>query len=151
MSEASQDVIRFLEQLRSERRELDLLISGIEKRLGITSEQVQGDAPNQNSGEPRIRRSIDEIPVGFFHNLSQAAATEKLLRLHPGQPLTTNEIIEVFRKSGMEVNPKNGATILYTTLTRNSKFERVAGKAWGLAEWYPGKKRKDAKDDDTGT
>jgi len=39
------------------------------------------------------------------------------------------------------LNPKNATTILYTALSRNPKFERVAGKAWGLAEWYPEKKK----------
>jgi len=33
-------------------------------------------------------------------------------------------------------------TILYTALKRGTKFERVAGKAWGLAEWYPEKCKK---------
>ena len=75
--------------------------------------------------------------------MSQADATEKLLRLHPGQPLKTGEILDALRKSGVQINPKNGITILYTTLKRSPKFERVAGKAWGLSEWYPaGKKRK---------
>jgi DNA-directed RNA polymerase delta subunit len=86
--------------------------------------------------------SLDSIPVGFFHNLSQAAAAEKLLRMNEGHPLTTNEIMEAFRKSGMEITGKNSITILYTALKRSPKFERVAGKAWGMTEWYPEKRKK---------
>jgi hypothetical protein len=139
MAENAKGVLELLEQLRQERDEINLLIQGLEKRLGIVPQHNESDTFNPT---PRVNVSIDSIPVGFFHNLSQAEATEKLLKLNPGHPLTTNEIIEAFRKSGMQVNIKNGITILYTTLKRNSKFERVAGKKWGLSEWYPNKKRR---------
>jgi len=74
--------------------------------------------------------------------LSQAAAAEKLLKMNPGQPYSTGQILEAFRYSGMELNPKNSVQILYTALKRSHKFERVGNKAWGLREWYPEKKRK---------
>jgi DNA-directed RNA polymerase delta subunit len=41
----------------------------------------------------------------------------------------------------METTSKNAATILYTSLKRNPKFERVAGSAWGLSDWYPQKRK----------
>ena len=99
---------------------------------------VDGEEPSS----PKVTVSVDSIPVGFFHNLSQPAATEKLLRLNPGHPLETGEILDAFRKAGMPLTSKNAPTILYTTLKRNPKFERVAGKAWGLSEWYPEKRKK---------
>ena len=105
MAETSKGVLELLEQLRQERDEINLLIQGLEKRLGIVPEQHSGDSTTAPT--PRVNVSIDSIPVGFFHNLSQGEATEKLLRLNPGHPLTTNEILEAFRKSGMQVNPKN--------------------------------------------
>jgi len=80
--------------------------------------------------------------MGFLHNLSQAAAAEKLLRMNPGQALRTAEILEAFRNSGMDVNSKNAPTILYTALKRSPKFERIGSKAWGLREWYPERKKK---------
>ena len=41
------------------------------------------------------------------------------------------------------MNPgKNAVTVLYNSLKRSPKFERVAGKAWGLAEWYPERRKK---------
>src|ERR1700722_2506182 len=112
-----------LEQLRAERAELDLLIRGLEKRLGVASQSTGGDSNQVVT--PKVTVSLDNIPVGFFHNLSQAAATEKLLRMNPGHPLSTGEILDAFRKSGMEVNAKNALTIIYTTLKRSPKFERV--------------------------
>lgn len=74
--------------------------------------------------------------------MSQAAAAEKLLRMNPQKALSTADILEAFRASGMSLNPKNAVTILYTALKRNPKFERVGNKAWGLKEWYPERKRK---------
>ena len=140
MNDTGKGVLELLEQLRREREELNVLIQGLEKRLGIVSEPLDGDSLLTSA--PRLRVSIDSIPVGFFHNLSQVASAEKLLRLNEGHPLTTNEILDAFRKSGMQVNPKNAVPILYTTLKRSDKFERVAGKKWGLAEWYPNRKKR---------
>jgi hypothetical protein len=140
MVEAQKGLLEFLEQLRRERGDLDILIKGLEKRLGIVTEAKNGSLPLPST--PRVTVSIEDIPVGFFHNLTQADAAEKLLRLNPGHPLSTPEIVEALRKSGLELNAKNGVTIMYTTLKRNPKFERVAGKAWGLTEWYPDKKRR---------
>lgn len=145
MAETAKGVLELLEELRRERTELDVLISGLEKRLGIVQQASETDGVPSPS--PKVTVSLDSIPVGFFHNLSQAAAAEKLLRMNPGHPLSTNEILEAFRKSGMEINPKNAVTVLYTALKRSSKFERVAGKAWGLAEWYPEKKRRKEQDE----
>ncbi len=136
MADSTKGALEFLEQLRKERDELNVLIGGIEKRLGISSAE-KPEIQDPSASGPKVKVSIGEVPIGFFHNLSQHAAAEKLLGLNPGQPLATQEMLDAFRKSGMNLNPKNAATILYTALSRNPKFERVAGKAWGLAEWYP--------------
>jgi len=139
--ETSKAAITLLEEFRKERDELNLVIQALEKRMGIISTPAEGEVAN--SASPRVTVTLDSIPVGFFHNLSQAAAAEKLLEMNPGHPLTTNEILEAFRKSGMPANGKNAITILYTALKRSpAKFERVAGKAWGLSQWYPEKRRK---------
>jgi hypothetical protein len=152
MAENATATLQLLEDLRRERDELSLVIRTLEKRLGIVVAETASTTDSQAGapGSPRVTVTLDNIPVGFFHNLSQAAATEKLLRMNPGHPLSTSEILDAFRKSGMTVNPKNASTILYTALTRSSKFERVASKAWGLAEWYPeSRKRLQTKSDHT--
>ena len=138
--EIAKTPLDLLEQLRAERSELDLLIRGLEKRLGVAPQPTEGTSDQALT--PKITVSLDNIPVGFFHNLSQAASAEKLLRMNPGHPLTTNEIMEAFRKGGMDAPSKNAITILYTALKRSPKFERVAGKAWGMADWYPEKRRR---------
>lgn len=146
MPENPKTAIELLEQLRREYEEIGMLIKGLEKRLGITPQPTETEP--ELAASPRVTVSVDSVPVGFFHNLSQAQATEKLLRLNPGQPLSTTQILDAFRRSGVPSNPKNAATILYTTLARSHKFERVAGKAWGLSEWYPEKKRRKEKESD---
>jgi hypothetical protein len=146
MSDNPKSALELLEQLRGERAELDVLVRGLEKRLGIVPSNNSSN--NAQSSTPRVTVSLDSIPVGFFHNLSLGAAAEKLLLMNPGHPLTTSEIMDALRKSGMEFTSPNAVTILYTALKRSPKFERVAGKAWGMAEWYPSEKKRkqDSKD-----
>lgn len=142
MDDSNKTALDLLEQLRAERVELDILIRGLEKRLGVVQSSADGEVSQSNL--PRVTVSLDSIPVGFFHNLSQASAAEKLLRMNEGHPLTTNEIMDAFRKSGMDASGKNAITILYNALKRSPRFERVAGKAWGMADWYPeGRKKKE--------
>ena len=150
MADSEKTALELLEQLRAERSELEVLIQGLEKRLGVVPQNKESNSSIASS--PRVTVSIDSIPVGFFHNLSQVAATEKLLQMSYGHPLSTHEILDAFRKSGMEVNAKHATTALYTALNRSPKFERVAGKAWGLSEWYPEKRRKkeDKTEEDSG-
>ncbi len=143
MIDSTKSAMQFLQELRQEREELTALIQALEKRLGI-AESIFTIAPDEDVAEMKIGPSggAPTVQVGFFHNLSQAAAAEKLLRMTPGRAYTTGEILEAFKTSGMPVNPKNALTILYTALKRSKSFERVGSKAWGLKEWYPEKKRR---------
>ena len=148
MTDSTKSAAQFLEDLRKERDDLNTLIEALERRLGISAapQISESDDAVQHRGAP----VVTSMPIGFFHNLSQAAAAEKLLKMKPGQPYTTQEILEAFRNSGMDVNSKNAPTILYTTLKRSPKFERVGSKAWGLKEWYPERKKKiSSKDSDS--
>jgi|ERR1044071_4822394 hypothetical protein len=143
MADSAKSAVQLLDELRKEREDLDGLIQALEKRLGIGASQ-----PISASAEVSERSGVPvpaSLPVGFFHNLSQAAAAEKLLRLH-ATPMTTGNILEAFRNSGMKLNPVNATTILYTALKRSPIFERVGNKAWGLKEWYPERKKRASKD-----
>src|SRR5579864_4420652 len=150
MTDSSKSALQVLKELRQERDELNALIQALERRLGISSAtaEIRVDEESQEVGGSS---QLSGIPVGFFHNLSQAAAAEKLLRIHPQQPLTTSEILQTLRASGMELNSKNALTIVYTALKRSSKFERVGSKAWGLREWYPEKKKKISREPEPDT
>jgi hypothetical protein len=159
MADSKKSALDFLLDLRQERDELDALIQAVEKRLGETQVQPISGSDGEIESRTAPRRKIRFVPgsmrevasspaltVGFFHNMSQAAATEKLMKMNPGQALTTGQILETFRNSGMPLNPKNSVQILYTALKRNPKFERVGNKAWGLREWYPEKKKRTNSD-----
>jgi len=147
MPDSNKSAAQVLQELRKERDELNSLIQALEKRLGISSSQ-HGSASADEQQEAEVVPSVTSLPIGFFHNLSQAAAAEKLLKLNRGKPLSTAEILEIFRNSGMSVNPKNALTILYTALKRSQKFERVGSKAWGLKEWYPERKKRISKEEE---
>lgn len=140
MVDSNKSVLELLEELRKERAKLDSLIQALEERLGSASPQQRSGSDDEEERKPIP--TVTSMPMGFFHNLSQAAAAEKLLRMNPGQALRTGEILEAFKNSGMDVNSKNAPTILYTALKRSPKFERIGSKAWGLREWYPERKKK---------
>ena len=140
MVDSNKSAVQLLEELRKERDELNVLIQALERRLGISASQ-QVSIPDELD-ERRSIPVVTSMPIGFFHNMSQAAAAEKLLKMNQGHALSTQEILEAFRNSGMDVSSKNAATILYTALKRSPKFERIGSKAWGLSEWYPERKRK---------
>lgn len=157
MADSTKSAVDFLEDLKREREELDSLIRALEKRLGIESSQsvsvTDRETPSNQEvhslGRARTRdAAFTPLAVGFFHNMSQAAAAEKLLKLNRGHALKTGDILEAFRNSGMPLNPKNAVQILYTALKRNPKFERVGKRAWGLREWYPEKKKRAGVDRD---
>jgi hypothetical protein len=146
MTDSTKSAAQLLQELRKERDDLNTLIQALEKRLGIA--YTSGEStPDDVDEEPRAVPPVTSMSIGFFHNLSQAAAAEKLLKMNPGQALTTSQILEAFKNSGMNVNPKNALTILYTALSRSQKFERVGSKAWGLREWYPERKKRISRSD----
>jgi hypothetical protein len=140
MVDSNKSVVELLGELRKEREKLDSLIQALEERSGSAIPQQRSGSDDEE--ERRPLPTVTSMPMGFFHNLSQAAAAEKLLRMNPGQALRTAEILEAFKNSGMDVNSKNAPTILYTALKRSPKFERIGSKAWGLREWYPERKKK---------
>jgi hypothetical protein len=141
MTDSKKSALEVLQEMRKERDELNTLIQAFEKRLGVSAaSSVSTNDDEETTSAPLPL--VTSIPIGFFHNLSQAAAAEKLLKMSPGQPYSTGQILEAFRNSGMPLNPKNSVQILYTALKRSPKFERVGNKAWGLHEWYPEKRRK---------
>jgi hypothetical protein len=141
VADSTKSAAQVLREMKKERDELNAVIQALERRLGITASETEV-IPDEEEEQPGTLPPVTSMPIGFFHNLSQAAAAEKLLSMNPGQPYTTSQILEAFKNSGMTLNPKNALTILYTALKRSPKFERVGSKAWGLKEWYPERKRK---------
>jgi hypothetical protein len=122
---------RLLETLLVERAELDLHIAFLRKRLGA-SEEAPAEAP-------AVSRTADRVGVkqGEFFGLSRAEAAIKLLSKY-GQALSTNDIAEKLRESGLEsMFAKNALTAMYTSLSRHQEVCRVSKNTWGLKKWYP--------------
>ncbi|MGA9304326.1 MAG: hypothetical protein WBW31_02865, partial [Candidatus Sulfotelmatobacter sp.] len=103
MPDFTKSTFDFLQELRQERDELDTLIQSLEKRLGGAAAQSIGGSDGTDGASESVPRKgrvagrtrdaafvlpVTSMPVGFFHNLSQAAAAEKLLKMNPGQPYT---------------------------------------------------------------
>jgi len=150
MTDSKKSALEVLDEMRKERDELNALIHAFEKRLGVSSVSSVSTSDEEETTSTPLP-PVTSMPIGFFHNLSQAAAAEKLLKMNPGQPYSTGQILDAFRNSGMQLNPKNSVQILYTALKRSPKFERVGNKAWGLREWYPEKRRKKEEEDSSDT
>jgi hypothetical protein len=89
-------------------------------------------------------RQADSIAVsiqpGEFHNLSYTKAARAILE-KIRKPLTTQDILAYFEKSGRRMPGKNPVATLYSSLKKGSDFELVTRNTWGLADWYE-KKRK---------
>ena len=154
MTDSTKSAVQFLQELRKERDELNALIQALEKRLGISAGQHASITDHEDEGSlvpsSATSSSSNSLPIGFFHNLSLAAAAEKLLRMNPHQALTTAQILEAITNSGRAITSKNALTILYTALRRSpNKFERIGNKAWGLKEWYPERKKRISRESET--
>ncbi len=155
MTDSTKSAVQFLQELRKERDELNALIQALEKRLGTSASQHVSITDHEDEETMPLpsaaSTSGNSMPIGFFHNLSLAAAAEKLLRMNPSQALTTAQILEAITNSGRAIESKNALTILYTALRRNPKFERIGKKAWGLKEWYPDRKKRISREPGTTT
>jgi hypothetical protein len=95
------------------------------------------------SGALRQSDAVEVISIqaGEFHNLSYTKAARAILEKTSRKPLTTQEILSYFERSGRKMPGKNPAATLYSSLKKSDDFELVARNTWGLADWYE-KKRK---------
>lgn len=115
-----------LEKYLAERSHLDQLIAGLQKRLGIAQ---------TSEASPLIPPDLSTIvQKGEFSGMSRPQAATALLR-KVNRSLSTNEIFELLKESGLDMSGKNAFTALYTALSRNSDVRKVAPNTWGLKEW----------------
>jgi hypothetical protein len=115
----------------------DKIIADVQE-LGLDSHMevnVRGALP-QSDGVEAV-----SIQAGEFHNLSYTKAAKAILEKTNRRPLTTQEILAYFERSGRKMPGKNPSATLYSSLKKSSDFELVARNTWGLADWYE-KKRK---------
>jgi DNA-directed RNA polymerase delta subunit len=84
---------------------------------------------------------MNSVRPGEFHALSYPAAARKILAKTDKHPLSTPQLMQIIEKSGRKVEGKNPVGTIYSSLSRNSDFSKVAENTWGLSEWYPGGKK----------
>ncbi len=94
---------------------------------------IRTESPTVEGGEIQIK-------IGEFHGMPTTSATKVILQ-RATRPLRTDDIVRYIEKSGRKLEAANPAGNIYSSLKRNPDFELVAPNTWGLAEWYPGKRK----------
>jgi hypothetical protein len=127
-----------LQQLLRERDELDGIIFGLQKRLGIAQAASTSPIPPAKSLRGTSAFPADSVVYrGVFFNLSVTKAAEKLLKT-VGRPLKTPEILSAFQQAEYEnAKGENARSALYTSLSRSKDFVKVLPDTWDVAEKHP--------------
>ena len=130
---------QLLEKLLAERADLDQHIALLQKRLGAGYSENSGGSTSASGGLSSPQELLNRAGVlkGEFYGMSRPQAAIALLKKLPKTPLTTNQIFEALKDSGLELGGKNALNGLYTSLSRLPEIRKVAPNTWGLKEWYP--------------
>jgi hypothetical protein len=140
-NELQVDYQTVLADLRAKRDELNTAIAAIERLTGISSSQSAA-APNSNNA-----LSAEVRPDSFF-GLSIPDGARKFLKMSKA-PKSSKEIADALDKGGLTHSSADFVNTVGSILNRADKnggdIVRVARGQYGLAEWYPGMKRKRGK------
>jgi hypothetical protein len=132
-----------LADLKARRAKLDTAIAAIEELLGL-----QSSSPSQSPGGPTAAADAwvnGQIPSDAFFGMGIPDGTRKYLRM-VRRKAPAAEIARALEQGGMTHSSKYFPNTVRTTLARIEKQTGdivQVGKDWGLAEWYPGRKRKE--------
>src|SRR5436853_1374211 len=131
-----------LQDLETERDELNLLIEALKKRIANAGGRITQSMRATNE---------KDIAADTFFNMTIADAAHKYLEIVK-QTRSTSEIAQALERGGLKHASKDFNTTIRSTLGLKGDFIRV-NNLWGLTEWYPGarreKKEKAAKSTDT--
>jgi hypothetical protein len=125
------DYEQVLTDLKARRAQLDSAIAAIEQIMGSITAAVPGlKAPE-----------LSDIAEDAFHGMSIADATKKYLGM-VRRKQSTKEIMAALEQGGL---PHSAYNTVYAVIRRRE--EQVGdivkvGSDWGLAEWYPGRPRR---------
>lgn len=128
-----------LADLIARRDDLNMAIKAIQTTMGISNGTVTiSTAPNpKGEQETEIRRDA-------FFSMSIPDAAKKFLAMSKGVKSTT-EIAVALERGGMTHSAGNFTnsvgSILHRLDSSNGEIVRVGRGTWGLAEWYPGRRR----------
>jgi hypothetical protein len=140
------DYAAVLADLKAKRADLDVAIAGIERMVGLAT-AAQGAASIDVT-----QHGSDVEPDSFF-GMSIADAAKKFLAMKK-KPQTTADIAEALEKGGMTHTSGNWGNTVGSVLNRidgsTGEIVRVKRGTWGLASWYPGRKRPEKPKDEGG-
>lgn len=125
------DYEQVLTDLKARRAQLDSAISAIEQIMGSITAAV----PSLKAPE------LSDIAEDAFHGMSIADATKKYLGL-VRRKQSTKEIMAALERGGL---PRSAYNTVYAILRRREEQAGdivKVGSDWGLAEWYPGRARR---------
>jgi hypothetical protein len=123
-----------LADLKSRIAGLQQAASAVEAILGET-----GGPTGMSSNGPTVPKGIE---ADTFIGLNILQAAEKYLQIVGRPAKTTDNITEALNQGGLDVSAGSVSTILRRSDTGDSRVTRVGRSLWGLAEWYPGRPRR---------
>lgn len=141
------DYSAVLADLETKRAELDAAIAAVKRILGHTD--VSSPALAFGMAKAQIAVEVaDSLRDDSFFGLSLVDAVKKYLRMSKRKK-STKDIVDALEQGGFTHTSKNFYGTVFTALSRDSEkagSELVkVGKEWGIAEWYPGMKKKTAE------
>ena len=126
-----------LADLEQRRASIEIAIDVIQQLIG------QGITSGPSIGLSEAGATEGSIPSDFFFGMSIADATRKYLGT-VRKPKTTREITIALEAGGLTHTSKDFmktvSTILNQKAQKGDEITKVHDK-WGLASWYPGRKR----------
>lgn len=136
------DYASVLVDLRARRDALDKAIAAIEPLVGQGTMATAGSAS---------QITPTKIRSDTFFGMSIPDAAKKYLAMSK-KPRSTPEISAALLSGGMTSVSGNFANSVGSVLNRQDKIGgdivRVSRGLWGLAEWYPGRKRNKKQNDE---
>lgn len=140
---AEQPELDLLAKWEAERAELDVMIAGLRRRMGLP--QSNGDGSTSPIGSTTVAvlgmrepGATGQIRSDEFFRLSNPEAIKKFLSIMK-RPQSPKAIVDGLKAGGVLSNAKNFYANIWTELKRAEERGEVVNtpSGWGLAEWYP--------------
>jgi hypothetical protein len=126
-----------LDALIAERDELNTVIAGLAKRIGVpVPPSGGGGGGNPNPGGGGGGDPVAGTFEGEYHGFTSTKAAGEVLKKFGNRqhPIKTKALFDAIKKGGVDIANEDG---LYRSLARSRNFRKVGRGIWGLSEWYP--------------
>src|SRR5258706_11942734 len=128
-----------LEDLKAKREKIDAAIRGIESMLGLSS-----SGPGTPGGSTHHGQDVES---DSFFGMSIPDAARKYLGMKR-KPQSTQDIAGALDRGGLTHQSENFGNTVGSILHRmegaGGDVVRVGRGTWGLASWYPGRRKRNA-------